>query len=196
MRLTRTRVACASKTAMHTGARVLRERESGAGLRAAGDDRLIALAADSLGSLRRDLVENLGLEGARGVLMRAAYWSGRSDARRERASRPAPSGEELIRAKGGFCDLGGRARARLTRIDIDRDAGTLFVAGEWLDSYEVAQHLKHFGPAARPVCWTLEGYASGYAAELLGREVLCVETRCRARGDPACRFELKPLAEW
>ena len=162
----------------------------------AADERHIAFAADSLGSLRRELIENLGPEIARGILTRAAYKSGCTDARRVRERYPEPLPEDLLRTGHGFYDLGGRARVRLTRVDINRAAGTFHIAGDWLNSSEAEQHIRHFGSSARTVCWTLEGYVAGYASELLGREALCMETRCRARGDSACSFELKPRGDW
>jgi PAS domain S-box-containing protein len=171
------------------------EADEASGRFAAGE-RHIAFASGSLGSLRRELVENLGPEAARGILTRAAYKSGCIDARLVRERYPEPSPEDLLRTGHGFYDLGGRARVRLTRVDVDRDNGTLLIAGDWLNSSEADQHLKHFGTSARTVCWTLEGYVTGYASELLGREALCLETRCRGRGDTVCSFELKPLADW
>ena len=159
-------------------------------------ERHIALAADSLGSLRRELIENLGPETARGILTRAAYKSGCLDARRVRERYPEPLPEDLLRTSHGFYDLGGRARVRLTRVEIDRGSGTFHLGGDWLDSSEAEQHLRHFGSSARTVCWTLEGYVAGYASELLGRDALCMETRCRGRGDSVCSFELKPREKW
>jgi PAS domain S-box-containing protein len=171
------------------------EADEGSGRSPAGE-RHIAFAAGSLGSLRRELVENLGPETARGILTRAAYKSGCTDAQLVRERYPEPSPEDLLRTGHGFYDLGGRAHVRLTRVDVDRDKGTLLIAGEWLNSSEADQHLEHFGTSARTVCWTLEGYVTGYASELLGREALCLETHCRGRGDAVCSFELKPLADW
>jgi PAS domain S-box-containing protein len=160
------------------------------------NERHVAFAADSLGSLRRELIEHLGPETARGILTRAAYESGCVDARRVRERYPEPLPEDLLRTGHGFYDLGGRARVRLTRVDINRVDGKFHVVGDWLDSSEAEQHVKHFGSSARTVCWTLEGYVAGYASELLGREALCMETRCRGRGDSVCSFELKPREDW
>ena len=184
---------------MHVDTRIFKsalETDEASGRITAGSERNIAFAADSLGSLRSELIENLGPEVARGILTRAAYKSGCADARRVRERYPETSPEELLRTGHGFYGLGGRARVRLTRVEINRDNGTLHIAGDWLDSSEADQHLKHFGSSTRTVCWTLEGYVTGYATELLGREALCVETHCRGRGDSACSFELKPLVEW
>jgi len=184
---------------MHVDARVFDntpEVEEASGKVTAAGERHIAFAADSLGSLRRELIENLGPEVARGILTRAAYKSGCADARRVRERYPEPSPEELLRTRHGFYDLGGRARARLTQVEINRGDGNFHIAGDWLNSTEADQHLKYFGSSARTVCWTLEGYVAGYASQLLGQEALCIETRCRGRGDDVCSFELKPLREW
>jgi PAS domain S-box-containing protein len=184
---------------MHVDARVSESTpgvDEAAGRARAAGGRNVVFAADSLGSLRRELIENLGPEIARGILTRAAYESGCADARRVRDRYPERSPEELLQTGRGFYDLGGRARVRLTRVEINRGDGTFHIGGDWLDSGEADQHLKHFGSSARTVCWTLEGYVAGYASEMLGREALCMETRCRGRGDALCSFELKPRAEW
>ena len=70
------------------------------------------------------------------------------------------------------------------------------MTGDGVDSYEAEQHVKHFGLGDRPVCWNLEGYATGYATESFGEPIFCVETRCRAKGDSLCRFELRPARDW
>jgi transcriptional regulator with PAS, ATPase and Fis domain len=71
-----------------------------------------------------------------------------------------------------------------------------FVEGLWHESYEATQHLLHLGPAEEPVCWTLAGFASGYLSFANGREVYCVEDRCRAKGDPVCHLVGHFKEEW
>jgi predicted hydrocarbon binding protein len=52
------------------------------------------------------------------------------------------------------------------------------------------------GKASEPVCWQLAGYIAGYCSEVFDMNLLCRETKCMAQGDPFCRFEVKPRAEW
>jgi DNA-binding NtrC family response regulator len=46
------------------------------------------------------------------------------------------------------------------------------------------------------VCWTLAGFASGYLSFANGRDVYCIEDRCRGKGDPACHLVGRLKEEW
>ena len=54
----------------------------------------------------------------------------------------------------------------------------------WHDSYVAEQHVHHYGKSSAPVCWSLVGYASGYASACLGQEIYFRETACLAQGAP------------
>src|SRR5690606_21167776 len=54
------------------------------------------------------------------------------------------------------------------------------------------QHLRLFGPAHGPACWTLAGYASGFISFVTGTPMICIEDACLAAGDPHCRWRLVP----
>jgi PAS domain S-box-containing protein len=161
-----------------------------------GTDRYIMLGADSIGSMRHELIDNLGWDVARGIMERVGYQCGRSDARQMRESYEWLSEEEWLRAGPRLHYLEGVVNVRVTSVDIRRADSSFRMTGEWIGSYEVEQHLKAYGPAPAPVCWTLEGYATGYATEFFGRSVVCIETACRGRGDSACKFELRTAEEW
>jgi PAS domain S-box-containing protein len=161
-----------------------------------GTDRYIMLGADSIGSMRRELIENLGWDVARGIMERVGYQCGRSDARQMRESHDWLSEEEWLRAGPRLHYLEGVVNVRVTAVEIRRTDFRFRMTGEWIGSYEAEQHLKSYGPAPAPVCWTLEGYATGYATEFFGRRVVCIETACRGRGDSACIFELRTAEEW
>jgi PAS domain S-box-containing protein len=161
-----------------------------------GADRHIILDAAAMGSMRRELTDNLGWEVTMGILLRLGYLCGRHDAHQVRIRHPLPSDEETLQAGLRLHFLEGMAKARLDRFKIDRAAGKLDVAGEWLDSFEAEYHLQQYGIGNRSVCWMLEGYCSGYASDLLKDDILCLETQCRGKGDAACRFRLQSMADW
>mgnify|MGYP003876395261 FL=1 len=48
------------------------------------------------------------------------------------------------------------------------------------------------GEADHPFSHYIRGILAGYASEILKQDLLAVETRCLALGDPYCEFELKP----
>jgi PAS domain S-box-containing protein len=161
-----------------------------------GSNRYVMFDADAVGNMRQELMDNLGWEIARGILERLGYQCGRRDAHQLRKHYTWPSDEEWLRAGLRLHYLEGIAKVNLDRIEIDRAQGTLHITGEWIDSFEAEQNLRQYGIGSRPACWTLEGYASGYASEFFGDDVVCLETHCRAKGDPVCRFELRPAAQW
>ena len=46
----------------------------------------------------------------------------------------------------------------------------------------------------KTVCYTFTGLFSGIAETIFGRTMICEETKCIAKGDPFCQFEIKPEA--
>ncbi len=171
-------------------------KDSSSGRISLGDGRHILFDADAIGSMRRELIDNLGWEVARGIMERVGLQAGRNDARRIKLRYPWPSDEEWLRAGPRLHFLEGLVKVQVGRLEVNRSDGRFFMTGEWQDSYEAEQHLKHYGQGTRAVCWTLEGYASGYASEFFGQEVICIETRCRGKGDAACGFELRLAGDW
>ncbi len=171
-------------------------KDSASGRISLGDRRHILFDADAIGSMRRELIDNLGWDVARGIFERVGFQAGQNDARQIKSRYPWPSDEEWLRAGPRLHFLEGMVKVNVGHLEINRSSGKFFMTGEWLDSYEAEQHLKHYGTGARSVCWTLEGYATGYASEFFGREVVCVETRCKGKGDATCGFELRLTGDW
>ena len=66
----------------------------------------------------------------------------------------------------------------------------------WHDSAEADEQRLALGPATHPVCWTMVGYASGYASFCLGREIFFQECKCRGKGDRICSAVGKDRAAW
>ncbi len=161
-----------------------------------GSERYIMFDAGTIGSLRRELIDNLGWEAARGILERLSIQCGRNDARQLHQRYPWPSEEEWLKAGPQLHFLEGMVKVEVQKVEISRDNARFFMAGEWLGSYEAEQHLKHYGVGNNSVCWTLEGYTTGYATEFFGKRIICVETQCLGKGDPTCAFEMRPAAEW
>ena len=161
-----------------------------------GADRYIMLDAGGVGIIRRELIDSLGWEVARGILERIGYQCGQHNARQLRERYPRLSEEEWLRAGSRLHYLEGIVNVRLEEVEMNRAEGKLHVTGEWADSYEAEQHLQHYGVGTRSVCWTLEGYAAGYASEFFGEAILCLETHCCGKGDSICKFALLPLKEW
>lgn len=158
--------------------------------------RVLAVNADGLGALRKDLITSLGPERARGFLLRYGWACGYHDALELRDLYPWDDASQWLRAAPLLHSLEGAARVRVERSRIDIERGQFHVEGTWLHSYEAEQHVRHFGLASEPVCWTLCGYAAGYGSACLGRRVVYREVSCVGAGDPVCRFVGKTLEAW
>ncbi len=158
--------------------------------------RVVVVNADALGALRKDLILNLGPERAKGFLVRYGWSCGYHDALDMQDRYPWDDETEWLQAAPYLHSLEGVARVRVERSEIDRQEGRFHVEGTWSHSYEAEQHLKQFGLAPAPVCWTLCGYAGGYGTAFMGRRILYKEVACVGAGDPVCRFVGKALEGW
>lgn len=160
-------------------------------------NRMLLFHAEALGNLRQELVQSLGVELARGVLARFGYRCGYRDFFSVQYSLGlAPDDPELILAGPKMHTAEGVVLAECCELQFDHKSGSFFMQGTWRNSYEAEQHVRLFGVGKAPVCWTLTGYASGYATGFMGREIVAIERRCVGRGDPYCQYELRPAEEW
>ncbi len=157
-----------------------------------GGRRVLLLDAVALGLLRKELIETLGLSAARGILTRFGYAHGWRTAESLRSEFPWESEREWRWAGDRLHMLHGMVVLGTP----ERGSETPFAQTIWRESYEAEQHLLHVGRAEEPVCWTLTGFASGYLSFCNGREVYCVEERCRGRGDEVCHLVGRFKEDW
>ena len=159
------------------------------------NERVLLLDAVALGLLRRELIETLGLAGARAVLTRFGYAHGWRTAESLHAGFPWDDEDEWRQAGGRLHTLQGLVRVESPGAE-GRSGPKPIGDSIWHDSYEAEQHLLHLGRADDPVCWTLTGFASGYLSRAHGREIYCLEERCRGKGDAVCRLVGRSVEEW
>jgi DNA-binding NtrC family response regulator len=159
------------------------------------NERVLLLDAVALGLLRRELIESLGLAGARAVLTRFGYAHGWRTAENLRTGFPWDDEREWRNAGGRLHTLQGLVRVESPGRREPPDP-TLVGDSIWHDSYEAEQHLLQLGRAEEPVCWTLTGFASGYLSRAHGREIYCLEERCRGKGDAVCRLIGRAAEDW
>ncbi len=154
------------------------------------DYRMVLLSACALGALRRELLETLGWDRARGAMKRFGHAAGLADGYALAERFPEASRHEHLSFGSALHGLEGVANVvripEKTRIDLEK--GQLHVEGYWENSYEAQQHLDLFGKSEEPVCWTLAGYATGHSTSAAGHRTLAVETECLAMGHERCRF--------
>ena len=160
------------------------------------DNRMLLFNANAMCLLREELIHTLGLEIARGVLTRFGYRCGFNDVISVRNMFDIRTDAELMLFGTLLHSLEGTVNVINDVFEFDRKAGTFLMQGRWLNSYEADQQLALYGEVSEPACWTLAGYASGFGTGFMGREVLCIETMCRAKGDPYCAYEMRNIEAW
>jgi DNA-binding NtrC family response regulator/predicted hydrocarbon binding protein len=160
------------------------------------DNRMILLHNRSFGALRNELIETIGMQGARALLTRMGYASGAQDA------------EVAVKVRGGrdffdFFTVGpqlhmieGIVTVEPVRLETDVNTGRFYGEFIWHDSCEDEVHIASYGLGTEPACWMQIGYASGYTSVFMGRPMLFREVECRSMGHAACRIIGKPVAEW
>ena len=158
------------------------------------DQRVVILSAAAMGLLRKELIDALGRDVARRFLLRFGFADGYHDAvnLRDRSSWRTPV--EGLHAGATLHTLEGIVRAEILRVTAE--GGTFDAEYRWHDSYEAEQHAHHYGRSSEPVCWSLVGYASGYASACLGAEIYFRETSCLGQGAAHCVVAGRDAAHW
>ncbi len=159
-------------------------------------NRLLLFHADALSQLKDELIKTLGMDLARGVLVRFGYRCGYSDSQSVKNIFDLETDAEWMLAGPTLHTLEGLVQVTNEVLDFDRSTGHFYMRGIWRNSYEAEEYLKTYGSSLDPVCWTLVGYASGYSSGFMGRDTVCVETKCIAKGDPYCQYEIRTKEEW
>ncbi|WP_338449806.1 XylR N-terminal domain-containing protein [Niallia oryzisoli] len=158
--------------------------------------RMFLSSADAWGALIKDLVLALGIERAKRFLLRYGYQCGRHEALMLKDKFNWENKKEWIMGGVTMHGLSGRTTSVPIKVDIDTKNQKLDVEGFWNDSYEAQQYLQQFSIHSEPVCYFLEGYASGYCSTSLGKKVVFKEVECIGKGDPHCHFVGKTLDLW
>src|SRR5690349_17717994 len=150
------------------------------------DQRVVIVSAAAMGLLRKELIDTLGLETARRVAIRFGFADGYHDAvnLRERSKWTDPV--DGLRAGAMLQTLEGIVRVDVRSVDHDASTGRCGEEVFWHDSYVAVQHVHHYGMSSSPVCWSLVGFASGFASACMGKEIYFRETSCVGQGAKHC----------
>jgi len=160
------------------------------------EQRMLMIHSSVMGLLRKELIETLGINRAKGFLMRFGYHSGWKDAELVAKVRPDMSKEDAFFVGPQLHCIKGMVNVKPVSLNIDLDNGVFQGEFDWFDSYEADVHLHDFGPSEDPICWTLIGYASGYTTYFMGQPVIFKETQCVGMGHEHCHIVGKPAEEW
>jgi DNA-binding NtrC family response regulator len=160
------------------------------------EQRVVLLSAAAMGLMRKELIDTLGSDTARRLFLRFGYADGYHDAvsLRDRSKWSNPL--DGLRAGILLHRLEGIVRAEILDLQYDASSRHFEETVLWHDSYVAEQHVHHYGTSAGPVCWSLVGYASGYATACLGHEIYYREHECLAQGATACTVVGKDAGSW
>ena len=160
------------------------------------DQRMLLLHSSAVGHLRRELIDTLGLDRARGLLTRAGYVAGARDAQIVRERWPERDAAAVFMAGTRLHALEGMVKVTPLDFNFDIDRGTYHGEFLWEHSSEDDEHIAAYGLGTEPACWTQIGYATGYVTSLFGQLVVFREMECRSMGASVCRVVGKHAAAW
>ncbi|RST50322.1 sigma-54-dependent Fis family transcriptional regulator [Variovorax sp. MHTC-1] len=160
------------------------------------DQRMVLLHTEALGSLRRELIDSLGQEKARGLFTRAGYVSGARDAQLVREHWPEAEPAAAAMAGTRLHALEGLVKVELVHARYDPETSDYEGEFLWHHSSEDDEHIAAYGIGGSPACWMQVGYATGYVSTLFGRLVVFREVACRSMGESQCRVIGKSAERW
>lgn len=161
-----------------------------------GEQRMLLMHLSAMAAFRREIVNSMGVERAKGFFLRLGYQSGVRDAELARKLRPDRDEIDIFLAGPQLHSLKGMVKAVPLEIDIDQETGEFYGRVEWIDSFEVEICQTELGQMDESVCWSLLGYACAYTSSFMGREIIFREVSCRGCGDEKCIIEGKPAEQW
>lgn len=152
--------------------------------------RAILIHTDAMGALRKELVETLGADSAKVILTRYGFSSGYEDASLLARHMDTESIENFVLSGPRVHMFSGIVEVETHVLEADRERGHYLMSGNWHRSYEAEQHLRLSGNSGDAGCWTVAGYASGFASYVFGTDMICIENDCEGRGDDHCTWKL------
>ena len=161
-----------------------------------GEQRMLLMQVSAMAAFRRELVNSIGLERAKGFFLRLGYQSGLRDAELARKLRPDAHDFDTFWAGPQLHSLKGMVKVVPIEIVIDQETRSFHGELEWFDSWEVEVVKKEFGQLDEPACWSLLGYACAFSSSFMRREIIFREVSCRGCGDERCLIVGKPAEEW
>ena len=160
------------------------------------DNRMIMLHNHAFGALRNELIETIGVQGARALLTRMGYTSGARDDELAVKVRHGRDFFDFFNVGPQLHMIEGIVTVEPVRVESDVNTGRFYGEYLWHDSCEDEVHIASHGIGSDPACWMQIGYASGYTSIFMGRPMLFREVECRSMGHSSCRIVGKPVAEW
>ncbi|MDM0084314.1 MULTISPECIES: sigma-54-dependent Fis family transcriptional regulator [Variovorax] len=161
------------------------------------EQRMLLLHARAFAELRKELLDSLGVERARGLLVRMGFASGQRDG--ELAVKERRAGlrtEDAFMLGPRLHSIEGIVSVEMIKLEMDLENKQFFGEFVWENSWECEAHVADFGYGDDPQCWSQIGYASGYTSAFMGRLVVFKEVECTSMGDSRCRIVGHVAEEW
>ena len=160
------------------------------------EQRMLLVQAKALGALRREMIQTLGVDVARGMMTRMGYHAGVQDAQLARRLRASMSPQDAFVVGPQLHCLEGIGHSQLIALEFDLEHGRHYGEFLWTSAIEDEEHARYFPVGTEPACWMQIGYASGFSSEFMGQPVLYREVECLSMGHLACRIVGKSVHEW
>lgn len=160
------------------------------------EERMILLGSSQMQALRKEMIESLGIDRAKGLLIRMGYIAGQRDADKARRLRPDGPLFDVFSVGPQSHMMTGQAKVIPITLDFDEGKNTFRGVFDWQNSFEAEIFLSEYGVSYQPVCWMQIGYASGFTSSFVGREILFQELGCIGCGEQVCHIEGRPTEEW
>jgi DNA-binding NtrC family response regulator len=161
-----------------------------------GEQRMLMMHVSAMAAFRRELLNSIGVERAKGFFLRLGYKSGLRDAELSRQLRPNSEDIDIFLTGPQLHSLKGMVKPNPLKIDIDQKSGHFYAELEWINSWEVEVVQTELGQMDEPACWSLLGYACAFTSSFMGREIIFREVSCRGCGDDRCLIIGKPAQDW
>lgn len=160
------------------------------------DNRLVIFDANAIGLLRESIIKELGPAKARDLLFTFGYQNGYADFLQMKVFYKFDTEMDLLVSGPVIHTWEGIVQASPKELTFNREKRMFYFSGIWTNSYEAQQHLSYHEYGDEPVCWTLMGYASGWATAFFGSPLLAIEPLCMGKGDDHCEFIIQPPSAW
>ena len=160
------------------------------------NSRILIFSASSIGLLRQSLLDEIGIEKTRKIILQFGYECGFADFQQIKRNYKFDNEMELLASGPVIHTWEGIVHAKPTYIEMDKEKNIFKFRGVWSNSYEAEQYLSFNFQSKDPVCWSLMGYASGWCTAFWGKPLVAIEPVCMGMGDSRCEWDIRPPEDW
>lgn len=160
------------------------------------DERMVMMQTAVLGSLRRDVINAVGIDRARSLFYRTGWSQGQRYADLVRKRFRQDDLTAALAAGPRLHTMEGFVKVTTKRFEFDIKRGHYHGEFHWHDSTEAVEHLQAFGVSDCPTCWMQVGAPAGFTTALLGQPVIFREVECMGQGAERCVVIGRNAAAW